>query len=223
MRAGTRGTMNRMIVATMAVGWLAAVALGDVPTTQPVAMAPPTTRPARAKQAAPKDWVKIENVKNHFDYFVPRTWKQTSKSDDQAEFQFGDPRQMQEGQLIVAALTGCHQTNVNDFAAWTRDNEPKLQPDHKWVHDEMQEMGGRPSWMYVMESSAQGVMIRNGVRSTFEVKQRSAIWTTIQGSQYYQFILFTDGKSYAKNLVFVQRVVDSLAWTDLSATTKPGT
>jgi hypothetical protein len=213
--------MKRIFAVVFAITFVSVIANADVPTTNPTAVPAPTTRPMHAKKPVPKDWVKFENGKGHFVYFVPRTWKAGRKSDEQTDFDFANHTRMEIAQVTVMAFTGCHQADVEELAKVTKEEEPKQQPTAKWIHDEMTDMGGRPAWMYVTEKPQQGIEIWNGVQRKIEIKMRTVIWTAIVGKDYYQVMLDSDGPNYARNMAFAQRVVDSMKWTDDAGTTQP--
>ena len=203
--------------AVLLVALLSIITLAADPTTKP------TTQPA--KPPIPKAWLTIENKSNHFKYHVPPQWTKQQASDTVTVLDLPKPSAPSRGPgdihigHFIAVSGPCHTVTVEDDAKAFRASLPKDHPGAKIVKDEATELGGRPAWLFVYDSSVSVTVTTSragGPPTTSEIKKsvRTYEINTVQGKTLYYISFEGDMGTYTSALPTAQRVFDSLEWTN---------
>jgi hypothetical protein len=205
---------------------IVALSLAVVCIQRPGMAAPVTTQPATqptksvAKKPIPKDWVKVENKKYGYVFYVPKKWKQDTVNDTQADY-FLPTAKNKKPPLFLLVGTECHQTTVEAEAADERkaltDGNAKLTIDK----DEAATLGDQPAWTFTAHGiSPETIPPTKAGEQPRVIKHRTQIYKVIsvQGKVIYSISFEADDSAFGDNLSTIKQVIGSFAWVPVPAT-----
>jgi hypothetical protein len=194
-------------------------AFADTPTTKP------TTQPAKtaAKQPIPKDWVKVENKKYGYVFYVPKKWKQDVVNDTQADY-FLPAAKNKKPPLFLLVGGECHQTTVEAEADEERKDMTGGAKALKITKDEAVTLDDQPAWMFTAQGTSPETLppTKPGQQPRV-IKHKTQIYKVIsvQGKVIYSISFEADDDAFSDNLSTAKKVIDSFSWVPVPVPVKP--
>jgi len=209
------------------LSWIVALSL-CVNTALPSAFAgdattKPTTHPAKtaAKQPIPKDWIKVENKKYGYVFYVPKKWQQNVVNDTQAAYMLPAAKNKKQPLFLLVGAE-CHQTTVEAEAADERKDLTGGSAQLKITKDEAATLDNQPAWMFVTQGiSPETLPPTKPGQQPRVIKHKTQIYKVIsvQGKVLYAISFEADDDAFSDNLSTAKRVIDSFAWVPEPAKT----
>jgi hypothetical protein len=188
------------------------IARADAPTTKPAAKRPAT-------QPIPKDWVKIENSKYNFTFFVPPKWKKQTLNDGQATYLLPVAKNKRPP-LFDLFGTDCHETTLDAEANNLRAGLAASKDNWKIIKDEATTLGGKAAWLVTARGSTIETLPPTAPnQKPAQIKQAVMIYRImyLEGKSIFGIEFKAEGSAYSDDLAVVQRVIDSFAWMPADA------
>ena len=195
-----------------------------VPSTQSSASSippkPPTTQQAKvkdqnAKAAVPKDWVKAENTKYGFAFFVPRKWEKNTATDTEAAYKLPAAKGQHQPLFMVVEKEGqvsTLQTEIDTAKKELSDSQPNL----KITKEQASTLGGQPAWViYGEDIVVETVPGKSPSQKPRTVKLKIELMklVCVQGKTLCTVSFVAEGSAYSDNVKTVQTVMDNFNWT----------
>jgi hypothetical protein len=175
----------------------------------------PTTKPTKSTtQPIPKDWLKVENKKYNYSFFVPKKWEKNVVNETQAAYLL--PGIANAPKPLFLLVGGeCHETTVEAEAATERTDLTSGAGSMKISKDQAAKFGGQPAWMFVAQGSIDQTLPAKPGQTPKVIKHHISEYrlVSVQGKVIYSIRFVADSGSFSNNLMMVQRVIDTFAWT----------
>jgi hypothetical protein len=182
---------------------------------------PATTQPTKAlaKQPIPKDWVKVENKKYGYVFYVPKKWKPNTVNDTQADY-FLPAAKNKKPPLFLLVGGECHQTTVEAEADDERKGLTGGQAQLKITKDQATTLDNQPAWMFTAQGiSPEALPPTKPGQQPRVIKHKTQIYKVIsvQGKVIYSISFEADDDAFSDNLSTAKKVIDSFTWVPVDA------
>jgi hypothetical protein len=214
--------------------YLGSYAMAKDPSTQPAPSIPPsistpgigkapTTQQTKAKDPIPRDWVKIENTRYNYAFYVPKKWDKDTVNDTQADYHLPAAKN-KEPPLFIFVGGDCHDTTLQAQVDLEKKTLLEQHPKAKYTKDESASLGGQPAWLlYTEEAVPRTIPPQSATQKPRTITQKinTLSMICVQGKATFTLTFVADSSAFSDNLRTVQRVVDSFAWSEPVPSAKP--